>query len=165
MPKIVVVGKFGRPHGVHGWIKVHSYTNPKANILNLAPWLLQKNSNWEPILIEATRFSSGTAFVKLKAYDSPETVKVLTNVEIAVERSVLPDLDSDNFYWADLIGLEVINQQQIKLGIVENLLETGANDVLVVRGARKRLIPYITQVIKKVNLQEKIIVVDWEEDY
>ena len=90
----------------------------------------------------------------------------LTNALVVLDRVELPEAESDSYYWADLIGLKVITTQGVRLGEVERMMETGANDVVVVSGERERLIPWIRDsVIKSVNLTESIITVDWDADF
>jgi 16S rRNA processing protein RimM len=85
--------------------------------------------------------------------------------DVAVPRSTFPDAAANEFYWADLIGLKVVNEQGEDLGTVARLLETGANDVLVVEGDRERLIPFTEHVIRNVDLPGRMIRVDWGTDY
>lgn len=165
MSNPIIVGTFGKTFGVWGWIKINSLTSPKRNILDFKPWLIQKNNYWEEICIEASREHHGNLIVKLPNYNSPEAVQIFTNVKIAVWQKQLPKLQDDEYYWADLIGLRVVNLQGVELGTVKDLMTTGANDVLIVAGDRKRLIPYISNVVLNVDLIKKIIQVDWQQDF
>lgn len=161
----IVVGRFGKAFGVLGWIKVISFTTPRENILKFKPWLIQKDHLWEEIDFEKGKKHVDSIIVKLPNYNSPEKVRQLTNAKIGVWRKQLPKLKKDEYYWDDLIGLKVINQQGIDLGMVQSLIATGSNDVLVVIGKRRCLIPYISHVINKVDLARKIILVDWAEEF
>ena len=161
----IVIGRFGRTFGILGWIKVISFTTPKENILKFKPWLIQKNELWEEIYFENSKQHASNIVVKLPNYNSPEEVACLTNINIGVLREQLPKLRGEDYYWEDLIGLEVINKEKVNLGIVQSLIATGSNDVLVVMSERKRLIPYISNVILNVDLASKIIEVDWGQDY
>lgn len=161
----ITIGNFGKTFGVWGWIKINSFTNPKENILSFKPWLIQRSSSWEEIYFEDSKKHLDNIIVKLSNCNSPEEAQNFTNVKIAVWSKQLPKLKTNEYYWSDLIGLKVVNLQKIDLGTVQELLETGANDVLIIIGDRKRLIPYISSVILKVDLAEKIIHVDWQHDF
>lgn len=161
----LLVGNFGRVFGVLGWIKVVSLTVPKENILDIQPWLLKKNGSWEEVCFEDSKKHAGDIIVKLPGCNSPEISRCLTNVEIFVRRDQLPKLKSDEYYWVDLVGLEVINKDGINFGVVQSLIATGSNDVLVVIGDRKRLIPYLSDVILQVDLASKTICVNWDADF
>ena len=161
----IIIGNFGKTFGVWGWIKINSFTNPKENILNFRPWLIQRNNSYEEICFEDSKKRPDNIIVKLPNCNSPEEAQKFTNAKIAVWSKQLPKLNANEYYWSDLVGLKVINLQKIDLGIVQELSETGANDVLIVIGDRKRLIPYISSVILKVDLTKKTIHVDWQHDF
>ncbi|MBU0744406.1 MAG: ribosome maturation factor RimM [Gammaproteobacteria bacterium] len=161
----VMVGRFGRAFGVLGWIKIISFTTPRENILDFQPWLIRKNDQWEELYFESSKSRVGSIIVKLASCNSPEEVSSFTNIDINILREQLPKLSNDEYYWDDLIGLEVINTDGVKLGVVQSLLATGSNDVLVVMGDSKRLIPYVSSVIVNVDLPNKSIHVDWGEDF
>jgi 16S rRNA processing protein RimM len=161
----VIIGSFGKTFGVRGWIKVNSFTIPQKNILDFKPWLIQKNSSWEEFYFEDSRDRIDSIIVKLPNCSSPEEARNFTNIKIGVWLEKLPKLQEDEYYWVDLVGLKVLNLNGIDLGVVRDLMATGANDVLVVIGERKRLIPYVSDVILKVDLVKKIIHVDWELDF
>lgn len=163
---VVIVGRFGKTHGIKGWIRVHSFTIPQENLLNYTPWLVKHNQEWKILAVEAKKTQGKDILVKLVGFDTPESVHVYTNVDIGIDRIQLPRLAADQYYWDDLIGLEVVNSKGIILGIVDSLHETGANDVLVVVGENRRhLIPYISNVINKIDIKNKTISVDWDEDF
>jgi 16S rRNA processing protein RimM len=84
---------------------------------------------------------------------------------VGIERSDLPELAPNTFYWSDLIGLDVINKKNIYYGVVDNMMETGSNDVIIVKGKKEILIPYLPDVVIKVDLEAKKILVDWDEEY
>ncbi len=161
----LIVGRFGKSFGILGWIKVISFTTPSENILEFKPWLMKKHGVWEEVYLEGGRRHAGNVIVKLPNCNSPEAAKLFTNSQIGVWRKQLPKLKADEFYWSELYGLEVINKEDIHLGIVKDLYATGSNDVLVVEGQRRCLIPYLSNVIVKVDLSNKIIRVDWPEDF
>ena len=161
----IIVGKFGQPYGVKGWIKVHSQTDPIENILKYLPWQIEQQGQWQKINVTDSKKLGKNIIAKLENYDTPEVVKILTNSPIAIERDQLPQLSPDQYYWNDLIGLKVVNLQGEDLGIVDSLFETGSNDVMVIKGLRQRLLPYTNQVVHQINIAKKTITVDWDPEF
>lgn len=165
-PEKILIGKFGSSFGIHGYIKVISFTEPKENIINYQPWLLKDKSDWRQVNYTEYKFHGNVILVKLPEFDTPEAVKVFTNKEIFMDETQLPKLDKNEFYWRDLEGLKVLNLKNEEFGIVHHVMNTGANDILVVqKDKQEHLIPFIKNVIIEVDLQKKIIIVDWELDY
>lgn len=162
-PLSAPVGKIGAPHGVHGWLKIHSFTDPEENLLNYSPWWLETASGWHAHEVQSHKRSGGFIIVELLDCTDRESAKKLTNTLIYAPKEQLPPLQEDEFYWSDLEGLSVVTTRGATLGEVESLMPTGANDVLVVKHEQTQiLIPYIKQVIVNVNLEEKKVIVDWE---
>ena len=161
----LVVGNVGGPFGVRGWVKVISHTDPRENLFNYTPWLLKIGREWQTVELEDGRPQGKGLVAKLADIDDCDQATTLANVQIAIYEDQLPELAEDEFYWRDLIGLEVVNQDGVSFGKVKKLIETGANDVLEVHGERERLLPYIDQVIQKVDLVARRIDVDWDADF
>lgn len=159
------MGRIGAPFGVRGWVKVHTFTARDANLLDYPVWWLGRDERWHEVRIEESEAHSKGIVVRLAGCEDREHAAALSGMEIAVPRDALPPPGQDEFYWADLIGLGVVNLQGREFGQVEQMLQTGANDVLVVRGERERLIPFIADAIKKVDLAARVITVDWGEDW
>ena len=157
--------------GVKGWVKIFSYTSPRAQIVNYKHWYLAKNSNTgelNAVHLEDGRAHKEGVVAKFKDVDNRDLAAALLNQEIWVDEGELSALEEGDYYWHQLIGLEVFDTENFSFGKVEDLLETGANDVLIVRDDSKseRLIPYIKdQVIKSIDLDAKRIVVDWDKDF
>ena len=164
--KKVIMGRLARPYGVQGLIKVVSFTDPIENLLHYKTWFIQHHDEWQILSLSAGRIYGPFLVVKLEGFDDPETAKQFTNDLIAVERSTLAYFKEKEYYWTDLIGLRIVTTGGIELGRVKSLLETGSNDVLVVsKQERERLIPYLSHVIKSVDIENEIIVVDWDADF
>jgi len=161
----IIIGRFGQSYGIKGWIKVNSLTDPISNILQYSPWQIQHQNVWREIKITQGKHQGNNIIVKLADCNSPEEAKIFTNDLIAIEREQLPVLSTNEYYWTDLIGLSVINQDGVNFGVVDSLLETGSNDVLIVKGLRQRLLPYTDNVIIKIDLTQKIITVNWDPDF
>lgn len=166
--KPLIVGKLNGASGIKGWVKVYSYTDPKENILNYSPWYLKLDGQWQEVSILNGREQGKTVVAQLEGCNDRNTAESYRGVEIAIEESQLPQLEEGEYYWRDLIGLTVVNMAGEELGTVKKMMETGANDVLVVKTASKEelLIPYVPEYsVMKVDLESKQITVDWELDY
>ena len=162
----LVVGRFGRPHGIKGFITVVSFTEPRDNILNYTHWHVCINNQWQPLNVLETKVNNKFILAHVEGYQEREQVARLTNVEIAVKREQLQKLKPDEYYWHQLVGLNVVNQQGEALGVVTEMLATGSNDVLVVTGERRHLIPFLPEdVILDIDPSQGLITVDWDADF
>jgi 16S rRNA processing protein RimM len=162
----ILVGRIAGPYGVKGWLRVVSYTERPDKLIDYAPWYLKHGDVWLPTrVIEVKRHTRGL-LVRLPDCEDRDRASELSGSDIGVYRSQLPAPAADEFYWDDLIGLSVVTLDGLQLGTVDHLIETGANDVLVVRGERERLIPFIQgSVIAMVDLDSRVIRVDWDPDF
>jgi 16S rRNA processing protein RimM len=152
-------------HGVKGWIKVHSYTEPRGNIVDYTDWMLERDSRRWQAALEHGKCDGKNVLAKLDGIDDRDAAGDLIGTEIMVARDALPPCGPGEFYWADLEGLEVVTGEGRALGRVDHLLATGANDVLVVRGETEQLIPFVLDsVVREVDLAAGRIVVDWAVD-
>jgi 16S rRNA processing protein RimM len=169
----VVVGKVGAVYGVKGWLKVHSFTEDQEAILDYFPWSLKLGNNLQTVEITDWRRHNKGLVVKVNDINDRDQAQALVHSEILVDIATLPQLPEGEFYWRDLIGMQVVTDKGYDLGQVSDLLETGSNDVLVVKanrndgfGKKERLIPYIDeQVIKSVSTETKQICVDWDPGF
>jgi 16S rRNA processing protein RimM len=162
----IVVGRVLKPHGVRGWVKVASYTEPPDNLAAYRPWLLANGSTWEAVEVDQIQAQPKGFLVRLDGCEDRDAAERLSGREIAVPRACLPAADPDEAYWFDLIGLDVVTPDGEALGRVERILETGANDVLVVRSeARERLVPFIDGVVREVDLEAGRLVAVWDPDF
>ena len=157
------MGRITGLFGIKGWVKVYSYTQPHDNITRYDPWYLKLGDRWRMIPV-VTSCKHGKAIIaKFRGYDTRDQAVELLGATVAIARDQLEPLPEDDYYWVDLIGLSVLNMQDYKLGEVEYLIETGANDVLVVKGACELLIPFVRgQIIKAIDLKAGFIKVDWD---
>lgn len=162
-PDYVPLGFVSGVHGIRGCIKVHSWTRPRDAILKYSDWLLG-DARQRVEVIEARR--QGKSLVaEIGGVEDRESARRLVGQEIAVARDALPEPADGEHYWADLVGLEVVNREGVSLGTVERLMETGANDVLVVEGERQRLIPWVRErYVIAVDLDGGRLEVDWHPD-
>lgn len=160
----VILGTVSGVFGVKGWIKVRSDTEPLTNILDFSHWYLSKDSQWLSYKLEQGQRHGKGLIAHLDGCDDRDLAASLVGHSIAVERSQLPEAGVGEYYWSDLIGLQVENIQGRQLGEVTELLATGANDVLVIQKDKNELlIPYVVgHYIVKVDLEQSKITVDWE---
>lgn len=163
----VILGQVVGVFGVKGWVKIRSDTEPRDNILHYSPWYLRQHDSWVCRRVVASQQQSKGLIVQFEGITDRDIATTLVGCDIGVPRDLLPPVAEGEYYWTDLIGLRVRNVQGEDLGVVTHLLETGANDVLVVRdGEQEHLIPYVTgYYILKVELAEGYIEVDWDRDF
>ena len=142
-----------------------SYTQPREAILDYRNWLLRKQGDWLAATLTAGKRHGKTIIVQLDGVTDRDEAAEFVGCDIAIERDAMPAPEEGSYYWSDLEGLTVVHRDGTELGIVAELIETGANDVLVVRGERERLIPFVAgTVVLDVDLAEGQISVDWEWD-
>ncbi len=167
----VIVGRITTVHGIKGWVKVHSFTQPEGNIVGYQPWWLKTTNGWQLIEIDQHRDTAKGMMVHLVGVDDRDEARQYCQRDIAVERTNLPALESGEYYWHQLQGLTVVTTEGVRLGQVSSMMETGANDVLVVQGdadsldQQERLIPYVEQFVLGVDLDAREIKVDWDPDF
>ena len=162
----IVLGWLTSPHGLKGWMKIQSHTRPNIDIFKYDHWLVSDDNGWKKIKLENSRSQGKGLIVKLQGCDDRNQAEAFGKREIAISAEQLETLATNEYYWSDLIGLRVKSQQGFDFGQVDSLVETGSNDVLVVKGEKERLIPYISpDVIKRIDLDAAIIEVDWDPDF
>lgn len=162
----LVIGRVSGLYGVRGWVRIHSFTDPRENILDYGQIQLGRDGRWRKATLAEGRVHGKGLVARISGIGDRDQAATLVGDEIAILRSQLPEAVGGDLYWVDLIGLEVINEDEVCLGKVSKLIETGANDVLVVEGERERLIPFVREsVVKMVDLDNGTIRVDWETDY
>lgn len=151
----------GGAHGIRGWVRLTSYTDPPANLLNYKPWFLHRAAQWQPVEVLATRPRNEGFVVSFAGIDDRDAALAIRGCEIGVPASCFPPAATGEYYWRDLIGLQVVDRGGAVLGTVERLMETGANDVLVVKGERERLIPFVAEFVTDVLPEQGLLRVDW----
>jgi 16S rRNA processing protein RimM len=162
----VEIGRICGVHGIHGSVRVYSYTEPRSNILLYNPWLLCHAGRWYRVTVANGERHGKGIIARLRGCDERNRALLLIGARIAIERAQLAELEPGEYYWMDLLGLNVVNREGTELGVVDHLLETGAHDVLVVRGERERLIPFVTEaVVVDINLGAGYIRVDWDPEF
>ena len=170
--KPIEMGKFGAVYGIKGWLKVHSYTNDPESIFEYKPLLMESRGQFQEVTITDWKRHNNGFVAKVAEFDVREEAQALVGVSLFVDPSLLPVLEED-FYWRDLVGCQVNTDKGYSLGVVTEIMETGSNDVLVVKanandafGQKERLIPFIeAQVISNVDITSKLITVNWEPNF
>lgn len=162
----VILGRIAGVHGVRGWVKVLSYTEPPENILAYANWHLRSESGSRVLAVTAGRLQGSRVVAQLENVTDRDQAAGLVGADVAVMRAELPATVEGEYYWSDLEGLNVRNLAGETLGTVARLFATGANDVMVVSGERERLLPFVHgTVVKEVDLAKGEIRVDWDAEF
>ena len=163
---LVSMGYVAGAFGIRGWVKVVADTEFADSLLDYDTWWLGQNGQWRAYRLEEGGAQPKNVNAKLAGVEHRDAAFALKGLTVAVPRSQMPEAAEDEYYWADLIGLSVVNLQGEALGTVKQLLSTGANDVLVVHdGKTERLLPFVNAIVIEVDQAAKVIKVDWGLDY
>ncbi len=166
--ELIDVGRISGLHGVKGWLKIYSYTDPRNGILKYNPWLVKVGGQWKEFTLKAGRSQGKGVVAHLEGYDDRDISATLMNCDIAIFAEQLPAPKRGEYYWRDLQGMSVVNAEGEPLGDVKKVMATGANDVLVIDGVNDEelLIPFVKKVyILDIDVVGRNIVVDWQLDY
>ena len=168
---MIVLGRIVAPFGVHGWLRIHAFGDDPEAWKNMRQFWLSDDAEapderWVAHELTGLRRHGDGIVAKLAGIDDRNASEALGSCFIGAPREALPVPQQDEYYWADLIGLDVVNLQEQSLGRVGSLIETGANQVLVTKdGERERLLPFIADVVKLVDVPGRRIRVDWGSDW
>jgi len=179
---MVVMGRIVAPYGVFGWLKIVPDTEAFDGLFDYDTWWLGKGDDWREMVVETAKTHNDVLVVKLKGIDDRDAALACKGKQIAVPREQLPEAEENEYYWSDLIGLRVKNKQDVDFGLIVDVFETGANDVIAVRAdvikqedstakavakekPQERLIPFIDDVVLEVDLAAKTMLVDWDADF
>jgi 16S rRNA processing protein RimM len=174
--ELVVIGKVTSVYGVKGWVKIHSYTEPVENFLRYQDYYLDQADQWQPIAFDQLKRHQKGLVGLMEGIETRESASTYCQCDIAILASQMSSLDDGEFYWHELEGLSVwtrdVGGNELLLGKLHHMIETGANDVLVVRSSkgsldkRERLIPYLPgQVIREIDIEASVIKVDWDPEF
>lgn len=165
--ELINVGEISGVFGVKGWVKVFSLTDPRENVLNYSPWILKKGNDVKEITLVNGKRQGKSVVACIEGVSDRDEAATYSGWEILIKKSQLPKSENGEYYWADLVGLQVETEIGVGLGKVDHLIETGANDVLVIKNDdEERLIPFLQgQVIKKIDLDNSIMIVEWDPDF
>ena len=156
------MGRVRAPHGLKGWIKVQPFTHEIEGLLDYSEWWLGADGKWQQHRISESAVHGSMVVARLEGFTDRDAAAELRGTDVAVPRAMLPENREGEFYWSDLLGMEVAHRNAARLGVVTKILETGANTVLVVQGEKELLVPFIQDVIVNVDLKARTLTVDWE---
>ena len=172
----VVVGRIGAAHGVKGWVKIHSYTEPAGNLFDYQPLVMGRGGDrWEAIEIDQWRDQGKALVAHIRGCDDRDAAMLLAGRELACDAGRLPTLGEGDYYWSELEGMGVYARQgidELLLGRIDHLMATGANDVMVVRptehsiDGRERLVPWLPErFVLEVDRSARRVLVDWDPEF
>ena len=156
------MGRVRAPHGLKGWIKIQPFTQEIEGLLDYPEWWVGGDGQWQQHRISEVAVHGSMVVARLEGFTDRDAAAGLRGRDVAVPRAAMPENREGEFYWSDLLGMEVAHRNAAKLGLVTKILETGANTVLVVQGEKELLVPFIDDVIVNVDLKARKLVVDWE---
>jgi len=166
------LGSINGSHGIQGWVKVYSETDPKDAIFDYSPWILRKGKQEKIVVVKEGQVSGKRLLASLEGIADRTLADELIGFDVMIPRASLPNLEDGDFYWNQLEGLTVKNLSGVVFGEIDHLLETGANDVIVIKATSdsvdeaQRLIPYVEKkTVVSVDLDAGEMIVDWETDY
>jgi len=159
------MGRIVAPFGVQGWVRVEPYTAAASGLLAYPVWWVEDGAAWREHVIAGGRLQGRMVVARIEGCADRNQAEGFRGRHVAVPREKLPEAGENEYYWADLIGLKVVNEGGLELGEIARIMETGANDVLVVEGDRERLIPFIANVIAAVDVEAGLVRVNWDADY
>lgn len=166
---MILLGRVSGLFGIKGWVKLRSDTGPQENILSYSPLYLEYEGRWQAFEIKDGKKQGKSIIVRLGECADRDAAALLVGAHIAIKQEQLPDAEDGEYYWSDLVGLKVVTQTKVALGVIIEVMETGANDVIVVRaedGGQERLLPFIQgDVIKEVSLEQGRMTVDWDPEF
>lgn len=171
---MIVLGRITAPYGVKGWLWLHPFGDDPGSWRDISRWWLGDDENdfsaWRAYPLQSLRMQGKGWVVKLTGIDDRDAAERMTGSFVGAPRAALPATEPGEFYWADLVGLQVVNEQQEALGCVAELLESGAHAVMIVTGGegeqmQRRLLPFVSQIVKEVDVPAGVIHVDWHKDW
>jgi len=162
--RVVVLGRIGAPFGVQGWVKVNSYTDPPAGIVDYGTWELVRAGRAERRTVLEWKRAGRAIAVRLEGVDTRDAAQALTGCDVQVDREELAPPAPGEYYWHDLIGLEARNREGAPLGRVDGVLAVPAHPVLVLAGERERLVPLVPERLVSVDLDAGRVTLDWHPD-
>ena len=159
------MGRIVGPFGVKGWVKVKVFTESPGSLGEFPRWQVEAPGGWREMAVEAFEVHSKGPVAKLAGCEDREDALGLRACDVAVSREALGEPEEGTLFWVDLVGLAVVDESGEALGNVEGLFESGETSVLVVRGQKERMIPFVPAYVKAVDRDARRITVDWKPDY
>jgi 16S rRNA processing protein RimM len=162
---MVVMGRVIAPFGIKGWVRLRTWTETEASLAGYATWWLEKGREWMPVELEDYEVHAKGVVAKLKGCDDRTAAEELKGRDVGVPREALGKAGKGELYWVDLEGFEVVNLEGVVLGEMAGRLDTVGNDVMMVKGEKDYLIPFVAAYVKEVSPASRRITVDWGWDY
>lgn len=162
---LVVMGRISAPYAIRGWLKIQTQTEYIDSLLDYPVWYVGRPGQWRQFDLVEGKVHGQYLLAHLDGVDDRDAAEAVMGMNIAVPREDRPAAEDGEYYWDDLVGLDVVNGDNVVLGQVTGLLETGAHDVIVVKGECERLIPFVDAYVREVDMAARRIVVDWGLDY
>ncbi|WP_201586970.1 ribosome maturation factor RimM [Psychrobacter jeotgali] len=168
---LMKIGQLKKPYGIKGWLWVFSETDDRAAIFDMQPWWMKTATGMQPLTVKAWRKQGSGIVAQFEQVPDRNIAETMNGVTVWVEQDALPETDEDEYYWSDLVGMQVINEQNEYLGNITEMLETGAHDVMRVTANsdslddEERLIPWHKQTVLQVDMTGKTVNVAWPSDY
>ena len=167
---MVVLGRLVVPYGVKGWFHLHPFGDDPESWKRMSQWWLAADdgdkAQWLGFKLADLRQHSNGWVAKLEGVDSRDAAEAMAGWYFAAPHDELPAANSGEYYWAELVGLQVTNLQGISLGVIDSIIESGAHHVLkLLDGERERLLPFVEQIVKEVNVAGSSVTVDWQADW
>jgi len=161
------MGRIVAPYGLKGWVRIEPYGADPVSLSAHPSWWVGRNGDWQELKVAQSVLQHGASLVaRFEGYVERDAALALKGSDVAVERETLPPSANNEFYWVDLVGLKVVNVQDEELGVVAGLFDNGAHAVMrVVAGETERLLPFVEQVVRQVDMAEGRIRVEWELDW
>lgn len=168
---LIQVGHVHTAYGIKGWVWVMSRTDPIANIFSYGPWYLDRAGTLAKVVLADHRAQGKGLVAQFAGCEDRNSADLMIGATIWVPKSALQTQSDNEYFWSDLIGMRVVNEQGVLLGCVEDMMETGANDVIVLKACngsvddQERLLPWVDQVVLKIDREAKCIMVDWDPEF
>lgn len=169
--ELMRIATLKKPYGIKGWLWVFSDTEKREDIFAMSPWYMKTAAGFKPLTVKEWRQQGSGLVASFHEIPDRNTAETMNGTSIWVSKDSLPSLEDDEYYWSDLVGLTVLNEQNECLGVVKNLFETGAHAIMTVSPSpdsidnEERLIPWHKTVVLDVKLSEQALIVAWEKDY
>ena len=165
-PRLVEVGRLGAAHGVRGWLRVQSYTDPPQRLFEWRRWMLQHAGGaTREMKVQDARPQGNGWIAKFEGVEERDAASRLTGQMVLVDREELPPTQGREHYRSDLLGFEAKNLEGAVLGVVDHFIDTPANAVMVIRGAREYLVPVTAQHLRQIVVSDRMLIVDWPADF
>jgi len=162
---LVVMGRIVGSFGVQGWLKVNPFTESAGGLAQFGRWMVRTHAGWTEMGVEDFALHSKGPVAKLAGCDDRTAADRLRGCDVAIPRAAMGEAEAGQIYRVDLVGLEVVDESGTVLGKVEGFFDTGETGVMVVKGERERMIPFIAEYVKSVDRKAGRITVDWKADY